>query len=120
MNRRKFLKNVLGTGAAVSTCTLGNMLGISAAQASHFVGATAPTLVVIFQRGGCDGLNTVVPYGDAEYYKLRSSISIAAPSASNANAASKLLTYFPMILISDKGKIKGVVTRSDILQKAFF
>jgi len=87
LNRRKFLKNVLGTGAAISTCTLGNMFGMSAAQASHFAGTTAPTLVVIFQRGGCDGLNTVVPYGDAEYYNLRSSISIAAPSASNANAA---------------------------------
>ena len=28
------------------------------------------TLVVIFQRGGADGLNIVVPFGDAAYYEL--------------------------------------------------
>ena len=37
------------------------------------------TLVVIFLRGGADGLNLVVPFGDPDYYKLRSSIAIPAP-----------------------------------------
>jgi uncharacterized protein (DUF1501 family) len=34
------------------------------------------TLVLIEMRGGNDGLNMVVPFGDPEYYKLRKSISI--------------------------------------------
>ncbi|GAC1428083.1 MAG: hypothetical protein NVS1B11_07190 [Terriglobales bacterium] len=33
-------------------------------------------LVVIFQRGGADGLNMVVPYGDDAYYPSRPSINI--------------------------------------------
>ena len=34
------------------------------------------TLVVIFQRGACDGLNTVIPFADPGYYQLRSSLAI--------------------------------------------
>ncbi|VAW71441.1 Protein of unknown function (DUF1501) [hydrothermal vent metagenome] len=87
MNRRKFLKGVLGTGVAAGTGTLGSLLGISAAHANHAAGATAPTLVVIFQRGGCDGLNTVVPYGDLDYAALRPTIGIPSPTSGIANSA---------------------------------
>ena len=46
--------------------------------------AAAPTarrkvLVVIFQRGGADGLNIVVPFGDPAYYEHRPNLAIAAP-----------------------------------------
>ncbi|MEM1157263.1 MAG: DUF1501 domain-containing protein [Verrucomicrobiota bacterium] len=37
------------------------------------------TLVTIFLRGGTDGLNLVVPYGDEQYYQSRQSIAIARP-----------------------------------------
>jgi uncharacterized protein (DUF1501 family) len=33
-------------------------------------------LVVIFQRGGADGLNMVIPHGESAYYRLRPSIAI--------------------------------------------
>jgi uncharacterized protein (DUF1501 family) len=36
-------------------------------------------LVTIFLRGGADGLNIVVPYGDDGYYRNRPTLSIAAP-----------------------------------------
>ena len=36
-------------------------------------------LVTIFQHGAVDGLNMIVPHGDAEYYDLRRSIAIARP-----------------------------------------
>lgn len=39
------------------------------------------TLVCIFLRGGADTLNLVVPYGDDRYYKLRPTISIPPPAA---------------------------------------
>lgn len=39
------------------------------------------TLVVVFLRGGIDGLNLVVPYGDPAYAKLRPSIRIAGPGS---------------------------------------
>jgi uncharacterized protein (DUF1501 family) len=34
-------------------------------------------LVVIFQRGGMDGLNVVVPHGDGDYYDRRGTVAIA-------------------------------------------
>ncbi|MEA3246635.1 MAG: DUF1501 domain-containing protein [Gemmatimonadota bacterium] len=39
-------------------------------------------IVSIFQRGGVDGLNLVVPYADPAYYTGRSTIAIPRPDAS--------------------------------------
>jgi len=44
------------------------------------------TLITIFQRGGADGLNLVVPFGDKAYYSLRPSIGIHAPSSKEGTA----------------------------------
>jgi uncharacterized protein (DUF1501 family) len=41
------------------------------------------TLVVIFLRGGMDGLNFVVPYADPGYYKLRRGIALPQPGKPN-------------------------------------
>jgi uncharacterized protein (DUF1501 family) len=38
-------------------------------------------LVAIFQRGAADGLNVVVPHGEASYYSLRPTISVPRPSS---------------------------------------
>jgi uncharacterized protein (DUF1501 family) len=45
------------------------------------------TLVVVFQRGACDGLNTVVPYADDAYRALRPNIAIPAPRGGGLEAA---------------------------------
>ncbi len=44
------------------------------------------TLVVIFQRGGADGLNIVVPFGEPAYYRHRPSIAVPAPSRGQGGA----------------------------------
>lgn len=44
------------------------------------------TLVVVFQRGGVDGLSMAVPFGDPFYYKHRSSITIAQPTKEKPSA----------------------------------
>ena len=41
-------------------------------------------LICIFQRGGADGLNMVVPHGDKDYYAHRASLAIPQPGASGA------------------------------------
>jgi uncharacterized protein (DUF1501 family) len=49
-------------------------------------------LVTIFQRGAVDGLNMIVPYGDAAYYDLRRSIAI--PAAGKTEGAIDLDGFF--------------------------
>lgn len=44
-------------------------------------------LVCIFQRGAADGLNTVVPYTDTNYYSLRPDIAVPVPDLNNSDAA---------------------------------
>ena len=48
--------------------------------------ARGRVLVVIFQRGGLDGLNAVIPFKDAAYYALRPTIAIAEPAAGEDRA----------------------------------
>ena len=47
--------------------------------ASLTVPADRDILVCIFQRGAADGLNALVPYGDADYYTHRPGIAVPAP-----------------------------------------
>ncbi|MCP4993090.1 MAG: DUF1501 domain-containing protein, partial [Gammaproteobacteria bacterium] len=71
MNRRDFLRRLMTVPLASGAFLYGDPLRFNLRAAP----ASGKTLIVIFQRGGCDGLNTVVPYGDAEYYNLRPGIA---------------------------------------------
>src|SRR5208282_4582438 len=72
ITRRVFLK-----GGAMSVV---GMAAVPAFLARAAMGADAAQpyrrLVVIFQRGAADGLNIVVPHGEAEYYTMRPTIAI--------------------------------------------
>lgn len=74
-DRRQFLatSTLLGFGATVPT-----FLGKSAlaAPAVGKPGAKDTVLVVVQLTGGNDGLNTVIPFADPDYKKLRPSIGI--------------------------------------------
>ena len=50
-------------------------------------------LVAVFQRGAVDGLNVVVPYGEAAYYAARPSIALPRPGGGE-NAALDLDGFF--------------------------
>jgi uncharacterized protein (DUF1501 family) len=52
------------------------------------------TLVVVFQRGACDGLNTVVPHGEKAYYSARPTIAIPAPRTGAKDTALDLDGFF--------------------------
>jgi uncharacterized protein (DUF1501 family) len=73
--RRDFIKTsaLLGFGATVPTF-LGKT-AFAAPQAGK-PGAKDTILVVVQLTGGNDGLNTVVPFADAEYAKLRPTIGV--------------------------------------------
>ena len=83
MYRRDFCKAILGVALGTCTYTVANPMR----SLFRFVKKnTGKTLVVVFQRGGCDGLNTIVPHGEDAYYSLRPNIRIAPPSANSLSA----------------------------------
>jgi uncharacterized protein (DUF1501 family) len=47
-------------------------------------------LVVVFQRGACDGLNTVIPFGESQYHSLRPTIAVPAPGGARGGAEAAL------------------------------
>jgi uncharacterized protein (DUF1501 family) len=82
ITRRIFLRNsalaVVGTTAVPSFLT-------RAAFGAIESGLGNKRLVVIFQRGAADGLNIVVPHGEAQYYTMRPSINIPRKSVIDLN-----------------------------------
>jgi uncharacterized protein (DUF1501 family) len=52
------------------------------------------TLVVVFQRGAVDGLNTVIPYGEDLYRRLRPTIAVPAPKGGSRETALDLDGHF--------------------------
>ena len=73
--RRRLLAGGLGVGVA----TLGSQL-VTTRVAYAAPGTTTGTLVVVFLRGGMDGLSLLVPAGDADLARARPSIGV--PQAS--------------------------------------
>jgi len=72
-------------------------------------------LVVIFMRGGVDGLNVIVPHGDGDYYAYRETLAIAQPKASQANSAIDLNGFYglhpalrPLKELYDQGVLAGI------------
>ncbi len=51
-------------------------------------------LVCVFQRGGMDGLNAVIPHGDADYYRQRPSLAIPEPESGAADTGVDLDGFF--------------------------
>jgi uncharacterized protein (DUF1501 family) len=89
ISRRIFLK-----GGGIS------MIGLSTIPAflQRAVAATAmpnkKKLIVLFQRGAADGLNSVVPFGEENYYRLRPSIAIPQPRTGVEGTAVDLDGFF--------------------------
>ncbi len=80
MRRRDFLKLQLGAGAAL--CFPRLALAFSERSAG-----TGPSVIVsLFLRGGADGLNIVVPYTDADYYRLRPTLAVPRPGGGEGAA----------------------------------
>ena len=77
ITRRIFLRN--SALAAVGTAALPSFLTRAAFGAAD-PGTRPKRLVVIFQRGAADGLNIVVPHGEASYYSMRPTINIPKKS----------------------------------------
>ena len=87
VSRRNFLKLAAGMGAwaaAPDAVTHPDFRRLGAPRLAFAPPGVEPQgdiLVAIFQRGGMDGLNAVIPHGDADYYHLRSALAIPEPTS---------------------------------------
>jgi uncharacterized protein (DUF1501 family) len=88
MNRRIFLKS--GAMAMLSLGFAPSFLGRAAAAVS----ARRKLVIAIFQRGAVDGLNMIVPHGEADYYRLRPTIAIPRPGRGTDASAIDLDGFF--------------------------
>ncbi len=81
-----FTRRTMLSGLALST--IGWLAGQRSALAQVSVnpnrGVRGDTLVVIFLRGGMDGLNVVVPYREDDYFKARPSLKLSTPNSGPA------------------------------------
>lgn len=87
-SRRVFLKS-----SGMASLTFGAVPGLFLRMSEAATGA-GQAMVVVFQRGACDGLNTVVPHGASQYYDARRTIAIPAPRGSATDRALDLDGYF--------------------------
>ena len=82
-SRRLFLRNsalaMFGMGSVPTWLS-------RATFANEIPGQRKKILIAIFQRGAVDGLNVVVPHGEAGYYASRPSIAIPRPDGSPLSA----------------------------------
>ncbi len=87
-------RNVLALG---SLGLIGWMAGRKSALAQVGLSADAEDrdlLVVVFLRGGADGLNVVAPIGDDDYFKLRPNLALQKPTASVSDRTLDLDGFF--------------------------
>ena len=111
LTRRFFLKS---SGLALVSFGVAPRALVRAVYAAQS-GARRKTLVVVFQRGACDGLNTVVPYGESPYRTLRRTIAIPAPRGGARDAALDLDGHFglhpalaPLLPLFEDGTLAAV------------
>lgn len=100
VSRRTVLKRALGLAATAFAAHMFplDLFFQGRAQAASNAGKS---LVVVFQRGGNDGLNTIVPYSDPQYYVLRprstsGGIGILPPGSGDGSGLDLAGTGFAM------------------------
>jgi len=88
-SRRYFLKHSGIAMVGLSTMPVFLQRAIAATP-----GTGNKQLVVLFQRGAADGLNTIVPFGEPNYYRMRPTIAIPQPRTSSTDAVVDLDGFF--------------------------
>jgi uncharacterized protein (DUF1501 family) len=86
MNRRIFLRNSALAMAGIGTAPLWLRRAVAAERPAR----RGKVLVTVFQRGAADGLNIVVPFGEAAYYAMRPAIAVPAPAGAAAAGAAAI------------------------------
>ncbi len=101
MDRREFL-SAIGGSAAVAWMP-------ASVFAQRAAGNYQNLLILVELKGGNDGLNTVVPYADTEYYNLRPRIAIARDSVLQLDERSGLHPALEPLMALWQGRELAVV-----------
>jgi uncharacterized protein (DUF1501 family) len=72
LHRRQVLKLMGSSSLAAALPT--SVFAAEGARAAH-------TLVIVYQRGGMDGLSALVPFADSEYYLKRTTAAVPRPGS---------------------------------------
>ncbi len=88
LTRRYFLRSTGAIAAYMGVSAVLPSAALARVQARPVT--RSRTLVVLFLRGGADGLNMIVPYGDPGYAALRRGIAVQAPGARGGGGAAAL------------------------------
>lgn len=99
MKRRSFLR--LG-GLALFTGSTGGLwasaspvgVPLSVTQQPH---GSGQVLVVVFLRGGLDGMHALVPYGESEYYRARPVLAVPPPTSESGLALDQTFALNPAL-----------------------
>lgn len=86
LSRRLFLRS--GAMALVGAALVPEFLARAAAAAGTQGAKRRRVLVTVFLRGAADGVSMLVPYREAEYYRLRRTIAVPAPGRVGGDDAS--------------------------------
>ncbi len=119
-NRRTFLKGGLGVGVA----TLGAQLVTSRVSYAAADEVSTGTLVVVFLRGGMDGLSLLVPAADPDLLKERPNIGVKAGSLLEFDTARGFGLHpalAPLAPLIKQGKVAAVpaVSTPDLSRSHF-
>ncbi|MBC7771687.1 MAG: DUF1501 domain-containing protein [Pyrinomonadaceae bacterium] len=84
MSRRRFL-GVTGAGVAAAATAPAWLPRVTFAKDHR--GAQREVIVVVFLRGGADGLSMCIPYQEQAYYAARPNLSVPRPDSNSPNRA---------------------------------
>src|SRR5262245_39323916 len=85
VTRREFIVGCSAAIAALAGGRVGELVFANTAAAAGTSAASDEILVLVFLRGGCDGLSLVAPYSNGIYATARGSLALNSSTALDIN-----------------------------------